>query len=77
MTFWGQGQHARNDVLCRRELDSEGSGGSLEGHISRCFSKGVKSAARGGTFRDFCDFWVPLGVQIGSVFCKKGDFLRV
>ena len=67
-TFWGQGQHASIDVSCRRELHSEGSGGSRNGEISRCFSGGVKSAALVGTFGDFSDFGAPLGVPNGSNF---------
>ena len=56
MTFWGHGQHAKIGVLCRRELNSEGSGGSRNGQISRCFSKGVKSVALGRIFADCGDF---------------------
>ena len=76
MTFWGQGQQARNDVLCRRELDLEGPGGSRNGQISRCFSRGVKSVALGGTFADFCDLWVPPGIQKGSISRQNMQFFE-
>ena len=34
--------------------------------IFETFSEGVKSVSLGGTFGDFCDFWVPMGTQIPS-----------
>ena len=43
----GQGQHAKIDVLLRREFNSEDSEGSWNGQISKCFSKGGTSAALG------------------------------
>ena len=50
MPFWGQGQKVKIDVLCRRELDLEGSGGSENQRNWRRFLQGVKSAPLGGTF---------------------------
>ena len=50
MPFWGQGQKVKIDVLCKRELDLEGSGGSENQRNSRRFLQGVKSAPLGGTF---------------------------
>ena len=38
------------------------------------FFKGVKSAGSGSAFPDFSDFLVPLGIQNGFVFGKKGSF---
>ena len=61
MPFWGQGQKVKIDVLCTRELDSEGSGGSEYRQNLRRFLQGVKSAPLGGTFGDFLDFWGPSG----------------
>ena len=69
MTFWWQSHYVKIDVLCRRELNSAGLGGSRNGQSSRCFSRGVKSAALGSIFADVCDFWVPLGIQKGSLSC--------
>ena len=57
-----------NRCFMRRELNSGGLGGSRNDQISRCFSRGVKSAALGGTFADFCDFGGALGIQKGSMF---------
>ena len=61
--FGGHGQHVKIDVLCRRQLNSEGSGESRKRRFLRRFSEGVKSAPLGGTFADFCDFGVPTGIQ--------------
>ena len=63
MQIGGQGQHVRIDVLCRRQLNSEGSGGSGNAHISRRFSERLDSEPLGGTFGDFCDFWSSIGVR--------------
>ena len=65
------------DVLCTRELDSEGSGGSQNRRNWRCFWEGAKSGPEGGTFRDFLDFWGPIGVRMGSMLALKGIFVRV
>ena len=65
------------DVLCTRELDSEGSGGSKNRCNLRCFLEGAKSAPLGGTFLVFEDFWGPNGGQMGSIWAQKGSFFRV
>ena len=65
------------DVLCRRELHFQGSGGSKNQLISRHISEGVKSALRGGTFRDFDDFGVPSGVPNTSILEEKDSFFEV
>ena len=59
------------DVLLERQLNLEGSGGSRNRRFSRRFFKEVKRAPLGGTFGDFCDFWVPLGVEKGSILDQK------
>ena len=65
------------DVLCRRQLNSEGSGGSRTRWFSTHFSDGVKSAILGSTFADYCDCWVSMGSQKGSILGPKGIFFRV
>ena len=65
------------DVLCRRELDLEGSGGSENRLNFNRFPEGAKSATLGGTFGVFLDFWCPNGSQMGSILAKKGIFLEV
>ena len=74
MPFWGHGQHVKIEVLCRRQLNSEGSGGSRNQRFSTHFSDGVKSAILGRNVTDFCDLWVPMGSQKGSIFAKKCIF---
>ena len=61
------------DVLCRRELNSEGLGGSRNDRISRCFSRGVESAALGGTFA-FVIFWCSRGSRMAQLSVKKTVF---
>ena len=56
MPFYGQGRNVKIDVLCRRELDLEDSGGSQNQRNFRRFLQGLKSAPLGGTFGDFFDF---------------------
>ena len=65
------------EVLCRRQLNSKGSGGSRNRWFSRHFWGGVKSAILGMTFTVFCDFWVPMGSQKGSIFDKNCIFFGV
>ena len=65
------------DVLCTRELDSEGSGGSQNRCNLRCFLEGAKSGPLGGTFCVFVDFWGPKGWQLGSLWAEKGIFFEV
>ena len=67
----------RIEVLCRRQLNSEGCGGSRNRRFATRFSDGVKSAILGTTFADFCDFWVPMGSQKGSILGPKGILFRV
>ena len=69
--FGEHGQHVKIDVLCRRQLNSEGSGGSRNRRCSRRFSEGVKSAPLGGILADFCDFGGPIGFQKGSILTLK------
>ena len=49
------------DVLCRRQLNLEGLGGSQNRRNLRLFPEGVKSVPLGGTFGDFLEFWGPIG----------------
>ena len=76
MPFLGQGQKVKIDVLCRRQPHLEGSGGSENRWNLRRFLEGVKSAPLGGTFRDFLDFWCPIGGWKGSILAKKGIFFE-
>ena len=64
------------DVFPRRQLNSEGSGGSRNRRFSRRFSEGVKSAPLGGILADFCDFGGPIGFQKGFILGPKGNLFR-
>ena len=64
------------DVLCTRELDFQGSGGSKNGGISNQILEGVQRVLGADTFIDFDDFGVPVGVPKGSILEEKGSFLR-
>ena len=66
----------RIDVLLKRQLNSEGSGRSKNGGISRRFSEGLQRVALGSTFGDFCDFGGPIGFQKGSILGPKGNLFR-
>ena len=76
MPFLGQGQYVKMLVFRKRQLNFEGSVGSQNQLFLEPFSRGVKSAYLEGTFGDFCDFWVPPGIQMGSTFHQKCVFLR-
>ena len=74
MPFGGQGQKVKIDVLCRRQLNLEGLGGSQTRRNLRRCSEGVKSVPLGGTFGDFLEFGGPIGGRRGSIWAKKGIF---
>ena len=60
MPFGGQGQHVKIDVLCRRQLNSEGSGEARNRRFLRRFSEGVKSAPWEALLEILLIFRVPL-----------------
>ena len=64
------------DVLCKRELNFEGSGGSQNRRFLRRVLQEVKRAPLGGMFGAFDDFWVPIGAPKGTILGRKCIFFE-
>ena len=64
------------DVLCKRELNFEGSGGSTNRRFLRRVFQEVKRAPLGGMFCAFDDFWVSTGVPKGIILGRKCAFFE-
>ena len=71
MLVWWWGGYVKIDVLCTRELDWQGSGGSENRLNSGRFLEGAKSAPLGDTFGDLCDFGRSMWSQRGSMLATK------
>ena len=65
------------DVLCRRELNFQGSGGSKNEGISKRFWEGVQSAFWEALFGILMNFGIPGGIPRGAILGQKVIFFEV